>query len=185
MNEVTETPAPIDTPWTRLDEAVEDFIDSYELVDCEDDQGRTGDYTPTENERLLISDCLQGILADEDLLELIVAARAHTRAARRAEGCCEACGSPPPEHFGRCRAVDDPAHADRARQIHYALQRIDRQLLELLSCPSIDQTNQQLGITFREIIETARRDAGELDPNDFAKLQRGDDDHAKKTESQE
>lgn len=112
LGEVGERP---DTPWTRLEQHIDDYVDGYELVDCEDDQGRTGDYAPTETERLLISDAIQGLLADEELVDLIVEARDYQRASRRAEDRCEFCGHPlpaigkPAEHWGQCRGAQPSA----------------------------------------------------------------------------
>lgn len=94
------------TPWTRLNVAIDDYVDGYELRDCEDAEGRTGDYAPNEHEQMLISDAIEGLLGDEELLDLIVEAREFTKASRRAEGRCQTCGAPSPGHWGiRCRGA--------------------------------------------------------------------------------
>lgn len=90
MTDKTTTPV---TPWTQLDQAITDYCEAYEWLG--------GDI---EDPRLVIEDAIQGLLANDELLDQIVEAREFTRASRRAEGVCEWCGARLPEHWGpRCR----------------------------------------------------------------------------------
>lgn len=92
-----------DTPWTALDKLVTDYVDGYELRDCEDADGNTGDYDPNEHERGLIMDAIQGLIGDDDFMDKIAEAREFTKANRRADGECESCGRKLPDHWGSCR----------------------------------------------------------------------------------
>lgn len=58
--------------WRRLDEVIKGFIDDYEFLG-EDDRGIEGYYTPSEQEKLYIRDCLEGLLAHDDFLGAIAA----------------------------------------------------------------------------------------------------------------
>ena len=58
-----ETRAALET----VDEAMKKYLDEYELVG-EDARGREGTYTPTDHERMLIQDALDGLFAEEDFL---------------------------------------------------------------------------------------------------------------------
>lgn len=64
-------PDHLHTPWTRLEAACERYIDGYELRDAEDADGNCGDYTPSYTERMLITDCLMGLLCDDEIIALI------------------------------------------------------------------------------------------------------------------
>lgn len=94
-----------DTPWTQLDKLIADYVDGYEVCDCEDANGNTGDYTPTEFERGMIMDAIQGMISDDEIVDKLIEAREFTRAYRRANGECEMCGHVLPEHWGACSAV--------------------------------------------------------------------------------
>ena len=91
-----------DTPWTQLDKLVADYVDGYELVDCEDANGRTGDYAPTEVERGMIADAIHGLIGDDDIMDKLVEALEYTKALHRAAGECERCGHALPGHWGDC-----------------------------------------------------------------------------------
>lgn len=62
---VTAEPVRIDG--VKIEAAIDSYIEDYELM-VEDDEGREGHHTPTELERMLIKDCVMGILADDDFL---------------------------------------------------------------------------------------------------------------------
>ncbi len=66
-------PDRLHTPWTRLEAACERYIDDYELRDAEDADGNSGDYTPNDTERMLITDCVMGLLCDKEIIALIKA----------------------------------------------------------------------------------------------------------------
>lgn len=52
------------TAWDELGLFVDDFVNDYEF------RG-DGDYSPNENEKLLIKDCISGMLADDDFLKAL------------------------------------------------------------------------------------------------------------------
>lgn len=81
------------TPYTRLDDIVSRYTDGYEMSDAEDADGNCGDYTPTEHERMLILDAINGLIVAEDFMETIFQARQLTHEARRAEGQHPCCGA--------------------------------------------------------------------------------------------
>jgi hypothetical protein len=93
-----------DTPWTQLDKLIEEYVDGYEMCDCEDANGNTGDYCPTEMERGMILDAIQGLIGDKEIINKLLEAHEFTRAYRRANGECEDCGRVLPEHWGACSA---------------------------------------------------------------------------------
>ena len=81
-----------------------EFVEDYEMVDCEDAvTGVTGDYAPTSNERGMIMDAIQGLIADDPILDKLVEAHKFTQAARREAHQCEHCGRDLPDHWGDCR----------------------------------------------------------------------------------
>lgn len=86
----------MDTPYTRIDAIVQRYVDGYEWGDdCS--------YTPTETEQAMIVDAIHGLICREDFMETIIAARATTHEARKAEGqhpCCGAGLDHP--HYGLC-----------------------------------------------------------------------------------
>lgn len=100
------------TPWTQLDKLISDYVDAYELCDSEDDEGNTGDYQPTEQERMLIMDAIQGLLGDNDIMAKIAEAREYSRAQRLAVGDCVDCGAPLPEHWGGCSSQQNEVQHD-------------------------------------------------------------------------
>ena len=58
---------PVKRDWKAIESAVEDYVDGYELRDdpaC---------HTPNEMERLLISDAIHGLLADDEFMALLAA----------------------------------------------------------------------------------------------------------------
>lgn len=93
-----------DTPWTQLDKLITDYVDRYELCDCEDADGNTGDYSPNEHERGLLMDAIQGLIGDDEILDKLFEAREYTRKVRREAGECEHCGRLLPDHWGSCPA---------------------------------------------------------------------------------
>jgi len=52
--------------WDALDAVVEEFVKRYEW-----DAGEDGYHEPTDGERILIEDCIQGLLADDDFMRTI------------------------------------------------------------------------------------------------------------------
>lgn len=60
--------AALDAALKALDVAIDEHVEGYEMYG-EGDAGREGTYTPTEYERLLIEDAIQGLLADEAFVE--------------------------------------------------------------------------------------------------------------------
>jgi len=96
----TEQSVVLETPWSELDKFVTSYIEDYEMRECEDANGNVGDYYPNENERMLITDAINGLLADDDFYKLAEASWQYTRQKRREEGTCEHCGCPPPDHYG-------------------------------------------------------------------------------------
>lgn len=94
-----------DTPWTQLDKLISSYVDEYEVRDCEDAAGHTGDYTPTEFERGMIMDAIQGLISDDEIMDKLAEAQEYTSAARRANGECERCGRLLPNHWGTCSAL--------------------------------------------------------------------------------
>jgi hypothetical protein len=69
----SDNPEPQAQAWEKLEAAIDHYIEGYELRDCEDGDGNSGDYTPTENERMLITDCIMGLLADDEIMAMIKA----------------------------------------------------------------------------------------------------------------
>lgn len=61
--------------WTAIDAAIRQYLDDYELIG-EDDDGADACYTPTQRERVLIHDAINGLLADEHFMGLIATRRA-------------------------------------------------------------------------------------------------------------
>lgn len=61
------------SPVVALEAMVKEYVDGYELRDCESADGRIGDYTPNERERMLILDAIQGLIADEEFIALVKA----------------------------------------------------------------------------------------------------------------
>lgn len=49
--------------FSELQDYITDYINEYEL------RADEGDYTPTEHERLLIYDAIQGLLDDKEFIE--------------------------------------------------------------------------------------------------------------------
>jgi hypothetical protein len=91
-----------DTPWTQLDKLLIDYVDQHEIPDCEDGDGNTGTYSPTEWERTVVMDAIQGLVGDEEFTDAFIAAHEYTKATRRAAGECERCGRTLPDHWGGC-----------------------------------------------------------------------------------
>lgn len=90
--------------------SVQEFADDHletlkrEGVLCEDEEGREGYYHPNEKEVWLMTDTVNGLVADEDFLRLCrdeVVAREKERAA---SGQCILCGCNLPDHWGNCKA---------------------------------------------------------------------------------
>ena len=46
-----------------LSSFIREYVDGYEV------RGDNGDYTPTEQERWLIHDCIMGLIAEQDFIE--------------------------------------------------------------------------------------------------------------------
>lgn len=102
------------SPFERMSDLVSHFVSGYELMDCEDDQGRCGDYQPNEHERMLIEDAINGLICDEEFCELLIEGREVTQAARKAEGSCIHCGAPNGyDHYGKCRAIMSSTAGER------------------------------------------------------------------------
>lgn len=103
----------IDAPtvWNTLDVFVTEYVRDYEMCDCEDENGNTGDYSPNENESALIDDAIQGLLADDDFVTLMGKAYLARQERRKAEGKCMGCGAPDGLHWGiraECGASEVP-----------------------------------------------------------------------------
>lgn len=78
----------MDTPYTRLDAIVREYVESFEL-----DDGAEVDYLPSEFEQGLITHAIHGLICREDFMEVILQARALTHEARRKEGQHICCGA--------------------------------------------------------------------------------------------
>lgn len=61
--------------WAAIDAAIREYVDDYELIG-EDETGADACYTPTQSERVLIRDAINGLLADEKCMRLIATRRA-------------------------------------------------------------------------------------------------------------
>ncbi len=103
---MTQVSKPPDTPWTQLDKMITEHVDRHEIPDCEGADGNSGDYHPTEWERVVVMDAIQGILGDDEILDKIFEAREYTKKLRREAGECERCGRKLPDHWGGCSQAD-------------------------------------------------------------------------------
>lgn len=92
----------LDTPWTQLDTLITEYVDRYEMADAEDGDGNAGDYSPSDWERCLIMDAIQGLLGDDGILDKIAEAREYTAKLRIEAGECVHCGRKLPDHWGGC-----------------------------------------------------------------------------------
>lgn len=89
-----------------VQEFADDYLKTVELdgILSEDEEGREGYCHPNEKELWLITDTVNGLIADEDFLRLCrdeVIAREKERAAA---GQCILCGRNLPGHWGGCKA---------------------------------------------------------------------------------
>lgn len=75
-----------------------DYEKTYEF--CGDD----GYYTPNEQEAVLISDALAGVM-DEDFVTLMGKWYIERQKQRAADGDCLDCGAPKGQHWGNCPTV--------------------------------------------------------------------------------
>ena len=66
---------PYEGPWGEVQRVVDEFVLDYELC-FENEHGEEGTHSPTENERLLISDAIAGLIADDEFQAVIRAALA-------------------------------------------------------------------------------------------------------------
>jgi len=64
--------------WSVIDAAIREYLDGYEQIG-EDDAGADACYTPTERERDLIYDAINGLLADESFVAAISAPQAEPK----------------------------------------------------------------------------------------------------------
>ncbi|QDJ40330.1 hypothetical protein [Bordetella hinzii] len=84
------SPDPVAKDWNAINAAIDEYLDGYEL------RGEPGDHTPTEFERFLILDAINGLLADEEFLALLSAPPAEGESAPVAGEAyqvrCGACG---------------------------------------------------------------------------------------------
>jgi hypothetical protein len=53
--------------WSKIESIVDEFVDGYEMIG-ETADGRDACYTPNERERLLLRDCIAGLLAEPEFL---------------------------------------------------------------------------------------------------------------------
>lgn len=81
-------PGDMDTPYTRLEDIVQDYLNDYEMND-----GMEVCHKPTDAEAALINDAIQWLICREDFMETIIAARASTHAARKEDGQHPCCGA--------------------------------------------------------------------------------------------
>lgn len=93
------------TPWTALNEYVDTWLSTSEVMGI-DDAGHEGEAARTERDDWMRDDAVQGLLADDTFLDLLVEARLFSRAKNKAEGRCEFCGHPAGDHWGKCRAAE-------------------------------------------------------------------------------
>lgn len=96
---------PLDTPWTRLEEYVRTWLMDAEVIG-EDKNGMEGAVALTDRDDWMRNDAVQGLIADDKFVDMLIEARMHSRAENRAAGSCEICGNPNGEHWGdgeRCR----------------------------------------------------------------------------------
>lgn len=88
-----------ETPCSRLQQYVDDWLLGSEVLG-EDEQGCEGELVQTERDSYMRTDAVNGLIADEEFLDMAVEARMYQRATRRAEGCCEICGHVTGGHWG-------------------------------------------------------------------------------------
>lgn len=74
----------------------DDYVEHYEL------EADEGTYYPSEQERLLIKDAINGLIGDEDFCDLIANEVLERQERRAAAGDCLACGAPNGTHWGQC-----------------------------------------------------------------------------------
>jgi hypothetical protein len=77
----------------------DEYVDEYELA------GDSGDYTPSDHQRLLIADAINGLIADEDFLRLVRTEVVEREKRRGALGECLECSRLLPDHWGGCSAL--------------------------------------------------------------------------------
>jgi hypothetical protein len=59
---------PVD--WKALEARIDEFVGEYEMCG-EDEAGRDGCYAPTDGERAMISDAIHGLLAEDEVMQLL------------------------------------------------------------------------------------------------------------------
>ena len=88
-----------DTAFTRLDLFVADWLSGSEVIG-EDEEGRDGTISLTERDQYMRQDAIHGLLADEEFMDLVVAARRFQMEERRKEHRCQICGGRDDVHWG-------------------------------------------------------------------------------------
>lgn len=81
----------------------DDYVDAYEL------EADEGSYTPNEQEQMLITDAINGLIADEDFLRLVRSEVDEREKLRKERGECVICGCKLPEHWGGCSSDNGDA----------------------------------------------------------------------------
>jgi hypothetical protein len=87
--------------WEAVQEIVDEYLDGYEMTG-ETEDGRDCCYTPTDQEQLLLTDAVAGLIADGDFCQAIYAATKQLRELRTEQGCCAGCGHLLGGHWGQC-----------------------------------------------------------------------------------
>lgn len=102
MSEDTADRAPVKAA-RSVQKFAQDYIDGYEL------EADEGTYTPTDEEEMLITDAIVGLIEDEDFCRLVRDEVVEREKRRAANGECIICGRKLPDHWGGCSAVNGAA----------------------------------------------------------------------------
>lgn len=101
---VTPDPEAMGRAVLGVQQFADDYVEGYEQLG-EDDQGREGYYTPSDVERALILDAVNGLIADEDFITAAGIEYTERQKRRAAEGHCLECGCPRGQHYVKCSSA--------------------------------------------------------------------------------
>lgn len=93
-------------PLVKAVASVQEYADEYlktierEGMLCEDEQGREGYAHPNEREMWMITDTINGLIADEHFLRRCRDEVMEREKQRKADGECIVCGCKLPDHWG-------------------------------------------------------------------------------------
>lgn len=80
----------------KAQQFADDYVEHYEM------EADEGTYHPSERERFLIEDAINGLIGDEDFCDLIANEVLERQERRAAAGDCLGCGAPKGTHWGQC-----------------------------------------------------------------------------------